>query len=97
MVLGLRKFPDWEVVAKLLIPALGRQRLEDLCEFETSLAYRLSSRTGSKDTLRNPVLKTPKNENFVVFPAHLLSPYIHVSTIAETRWSKTMNKSKLNS
>ena len=28
-----------------LIPALGRQRQEDLCEFKTSLVYRGSSRT----------------------------------------------------
>ena len=33
-----------------LIPALGRQRQMDLCEFEASLVYRASSRTGSKAT-----------------------------------------------
>jgi hypothetical protein len=27
-----------------LIPALGKQRQEDLCDFEASLVYRLSSR-----------------------------------------------------
>ena len=37
-----------------LIPALGRKRQEDLCEFEVSLVYRVSSRTGSKATQRNP-------------------------------------------
>ena len=29
----------------LLIPALGRQRQADLCEFEAILVYRVSSRT----------------------------------------------------
>ena len=33
-----------------LIPALGRQRPADLCEFQASLVYRVSSRTGSKAT-----------------------------------------------
>ena len=31
-----------------LIPALGRQRLADLCEFEVSLVYRGSYRTAQK-------------------------------------------------
>ena len=34
----------------LLIPALGSQRQVDLCEFEASLVYRMSSRTVSKTT-----------------------------------------------
>ena len=38
----------------LLIPALGRQRQEDPCEFEASLVCRESSRT-ARATLRNPV------------------------------------------
>ena len=38
-----------------LIPAL-RQRQVDLCEFEASLVYRVSSRT-TKAIQRNPVLK----------------------------------------
>ena len=37
------------------IPALRRQRQVDLCEFKASLIYRVSSRTGSKATERNPV------------------------------------------
>ena len=32
------------------IPALGRQRQADLCEFEAILVYRASFRTGSKAT-----------------------------------------------
>ena len=35
---------------KELNPALGRQRQADLCEFEASLVYRMSSRTGTKAT-----------------------------------------------
>ena len=38
----------------LLIPALGRQKQENLCEFEASLVYRVSSRT-ARATQRNPV------------------------------------------
>ena len=38
-----------------LIPALGRQRKEDLCEFEASLVYRLSSKTARTVKKRNPV------------------------------------------
>jgi hypothetical protein len=39
-----------------LIPALGRQRHVDLCEFKASLIYRVSSRT-AKATQRNLVSK----------------------------------------
>ena len=40
-----------------LILALGRQKQVNLCEFEDSLVYRVSSRTGSKATQRNTVSK----------------------------------------
>ena len=33
-----------------MIPALRKQRQADLCEFEVSLFYKASSRTGSKAT-----------------------------------------------
>ena len=39
-----------------MIPALGRQRQVDLCEFEASLGYIVSSRTAWA-TQRNPVSK----------------------------------------
>ena len=42
-----------------LIPALWRQKQADLCEFEASLVYRMSSRTGSKAT-KKPYLKKEK-------------------------------------
>ena len=48
-----------------LILALGRQRQEDLCEFKVSLVYRVSSRTVSKATQRNPVKgKQTNNKKF---------------------------------
>jgi hypothetical protein len=40
----------------LLIPALGRQRQVDLCEFKASLVYRVSVRT-VRAAQRNPVSK----------------------------------------
>jgi hypothetical protein len=40
-----------------LIPALRKQRQEDLCEFEASLVYRVSSMTARAVTQRNPVSK----------------------------------------
>ena len=43
-----------------LIPASGRQRQANLSEFEASLVYKVSSRTGSKATQRNPVSKKSK-------------------------------------
>ena len=50
-----------------LIPALRRQRQLDLCEFEASLVYRVSSST-VKATQRNVVSKqTNKQTNKQVF------------------------------
>ena len=46
-----------------LIPALGRQRKADLCEFETSVVYRASSRTVKTVTQRNPVSKNQSINN----------------------------------
>jgi hypothetical protein len=40
----------------LLIPAFGRQKQADICEFEASLIYRASSGT-ARATQRNHVLK----------------------------------------
>ena len=44
-----------------LIPALGRQRQADFCEFEASLVYRASSKT-ARATQRNPVPKHKQNK-----------------------------------
>ena len=40
-----KKGRDKVMVARQLMPALGRQRQVDLCEFKASLVYRVSSRT----------------------------------------------------
>lgn len=42
-----------------LILEVGRQRQADLCEFQASLVYRVSSRT-ARATQRNPVLKNKR-------------------------------------
>ena len=42
----------------LLIPALERQRQVDLCDWEASLVYRLSSRTARAKQRNNPVSET---------------------------------------
>ena len=44
------------------MPLIGRQRQVGLCEFETSLVYRMSSRT-ARDTQRSPVSKK-QNKKF---------------------------------
>ena len=43
-----------------LIPALGRQRQEDFCEFEPSLVYKMSSSISIAVTQRNPDSKKKK-------------------------------------
>ena len=43
-----------------LIPSLGRQA--DLCEFEASLLYRVSSRTAKEGYIEKPCLKKTKNK-----------------------------------
>jgi hypothetical protein len=49
----------------ILIPALRRQRQEDLCEFEAGLVYIANSRTVSTVAWRNPVLKNKQaNKNY---------------------------------
>ena len=41
------------------VPSLGRQRQADLCEFEASLVYKASSRTGPK-AIEKPRLEKNK-------------------------------------
>ena len=45
-----------------LIPALRRQRQEDLCEFKASLVYKVSSWTVTAFTQRYLVLKNKKQQ-----------------------------------
>ena len=44
-----------------VIPALGRYRQADVCEFEVSLDYKVSSRI-ARATQRNPILKNKKEK-----------------------------------
>ena len=46
-----------------LIPALGSQKQTDWYEFETSLVYKVSSRTATAVSQRNPVLKNKTKQN----------------------------------
>lgn len=61
--------------------ALQRQRQLDLCEVETSLIYRVISRT-DRVTQRNPVLKKTKREKHLlkseVFPICYIDTYMRV-------------------
>ena len=45
------------VALHALIPALRRQKQKGLCEFKTSLVYKVSSRTARAVTQGNPVFK----------------------------------------
>jgi hypothetical protein len=45
-----------------LIPALGRQRQVNLCEFEDILAYKASFKTARAVTQRNLVLKKQRKK-----------------------------------
>ena len=53
----------WRWWCVSLIPALGKQRQVDLCEFEASLVYRASSRTVRAVTQRNPVSENKQKQN----------------------------------
>jgi len=44
------------------VPALRKQRQEDLCEFEDSLVYRVSSRTGRENLSQRKEERKKKNE-----------------------------------
>jgi hypothetical protein len=46
-----------------LIPALKREGQVDLCEFELSLVYRVSSKT-ARTIQRNPVLRKTEQSAF---------------------------------
>jgi hypothetical protein len=61
MQFSYQKVPPGGDGAVPLIPAVRRQRQVDVCEFEASLVYRVSSRT-ARATERNPVLKKKQNQ-----------------------------------
>ena len=64
-----------------LIPALGRQRQTDLCEFKTSLVYRASMRTARAFTQRNPVLKNKIKTNRQKHPHSLRAREIAIGKV----------------
>jgi hypothetical protein len=45
------------------MPALGRQKQVEICEFEASLVHKVSSRT-ARTTQRNPVLTNKQTKDF---------------------------------
>ena len=49
-----------------LIPALERQKQADLCEFKSSLIYKVSSRTARAVSQRSPVLKNQRQTIYVL-------------------------------
>ena len=64
-----------------VIPAHRRQRQVDLCEFQSSLVYRVSSRA-DRTTQRNPILKIQKTKNKTKHPPNIYTyiciyKYIH--------------------
>ena len=64
------------------LPTLGRQKQAELCEFEASMDYRVSSRT-AKVLLRNPVSKNKKNGEEIE-KSPLLSVSIHYTHVYTT-------------
>ena len=65
-----------------LIPALGRQRHVDLCEFETNLVYRVSSMTVRAVTQKNPILKNNKtNKQIKILEMVAANSRVQVSVI----------------
>jgi len=66
-----------------LIPALRRQRQVELCEFEASLVYRVSSRT-ARAAHRHPVSKTnqPTNQTTTTTKTKTKNQ-MHISTDAK--------------
>ena len=62
------------VVAHTFNSSTQGQKQADLCEFEASLAYRVSSRTGSKVT-EKPCLKKTKTKQTKITKEHRLADY----------------------
>ena len=58
-ILSKNKKANW---LRKVIPILRRQRQAALCEFETSLVYRVSSRT-ARGTHRETLYQTKKKES----------------------------------
>lgn len=63
------------------IPALWRQRQEELCELETSLVYRVSSRT-TRLLHRDPVWKIQKRKRLTSNSLYYAAIDLQLDTIA---------------
>ena len=68
-----------------LIPAHRRQRQVNLCEFEASLGYRVSSRTGYKATQRNLVSKIKKKKKKTKTAAHTNAAHLYIVNLFATQ------------
>jgi hypothetical protein len=76
-----------------LIPAFGRQRQADGCEFEPSLVYRRMSSRETRTTQRNPVLKNKARQ----FKLHLQMNLIGMRTVCNGfLFSELMKNLKLS-
>ena len=53
---------SWAAVVHTFVPALKKQRLVDLCEFESGLVFRVSSRT-VRAMQRNSILREKKKKS----------------------------------
>lgn len=71
------------VALKIFQDVLGKQRLADLCEFEPSLFYKLSSRTATSVTQGNFVSK----EKYISWTIYISGP--------EKYWDRYLNKSNV--
>ena len=62
-----------------LIPVLGRQRQEELCEFKASLVSKVSSRT-ARATKKDPVLKNQTGDGQISIAEFI--PCMYIETMA---------------
>ena len=61
-LLLIEKIISWVWCRTPVIPALGRQKQMDLCEFEASLVYIVSSRTAKATYIVRPPSPKPKTK-----------------------------------
>ena len=70
-----------------LIPALGKQRQVDICEFKASLSYRVSSRT-SQGYTEKPYLEKPTyihTHTYIHMHTHIyIQMYTHMYRFLKT-------------
>ena len=74
-----------------LISALVKQRQKDLCEFEVSLVYRLSSRTVTKATVKPCLEKTGRQTEVKITS---ICDYVRLLVLSKTEFSQYKNRSE---